>query len=79
MASAKKRLLEEALRLPPDQRAELAGDLLATLEPDTASERRTDAGWIAEIQRRARAGTAGSVAVSWAKARRQIQRKLPRD
>jgi hypothetical protein len=79
MASAKERLLEEALRFPPDQRAELAGDLLATLEPDTVSERRTDTEWIAEIQRRARAGTAGSVAVSWAEARRQIQRKLPRE
>ena len=32
MASAKARLLEEALQLPPDQRAELAGDLLAEIE-----------------------------------------------
>ena len=53
MASSKERLLEEALQLPPDQRAELAGDLLATLEPDTPSERRTEAEWIAEIERRA--------------------------
>jgi Putative addiction module component len=55
MASTKERLLEEALQLPPDQRAELVGELLATLEPDTPSERRTETAWIAEIERRARA------------------------
>jgi putative addiction module component (TIGR02574 family) len=78
MASAKARLLEEALQLPPDERAELAGDLLATLEPDTPSEHRTEAEWIAEIERRARAAIAGSPGVSWAEARAQIQSRLPR-
>jgi putative addiction module component (TIGR02574 family) len=76
MASAKERLLEEALQLPPDQRAELAGDLLATLEPDTPSEQRTEAEWIAEIERRARAAMAGSPGVSWSEARSQIQSRL---
>jgi len=76
MASAKARLLEEALLLPPDQRAELAGDLLATLEPDTPSEQRTEAEWIAEIERRARAVMAGSPGVSWSEARAQIQSRL---
>ena len=76
MASAKARLLEEALQLPPDQRAELAGDLLATLEPDTPSEQRTEAEWIAEIERRARAAMAGSPGVSWLEARAQIQSRL---
>jgi hypothetical protein len=60
MASAKARLLEEALRLPPDQRAELAGERLATLEPDTPSEWRTEAEWIGEVERRARAAMAGN-------------------
>jgi putative addiction module component (TIGR02574 family) len=77
MASVKARLLEEALQLPPDQRAELAGDLLATLEPDTPSEQqRTEAEWIAEIERRARAAMAGSPGVSWSEARAQIQSRL---
>jgi putative addiction module component (TIGR02574 family) len=76
MATIKERLLEEALRLPPDQRAELAGDLLATLEPDTPGEQRTEAEWIAEIERRARAALAGSPGVSWAEARAQIQNRL---
>ena len=78
MASTKDRLLEEALRLSPDQRAELASELLATLEPDTPSERRAEAEWIAEIERRARAAIAGSPGVSWAEARAQIQSRLPR-
>ena len=78
MANVKDRLLEEALQLPPEQRAELAGDLLATLEPDTPSGQRTEAEWIAEIERRARAAIAGSPGVSWAEARAQIQSRLPR-
>ena len=78
MASTKEELLQEALRLSPDQRAELASELLATLEPDTPSERRTDAEWIVEIERRARAAVAGSPGVSWAEARGQIQSRLPR-
>jgi hypothetical protein len=78
MASAKTRLLEEALRLPPDQRAGLAGELLATLEPDTPREWRTEAEWIAEVERRARAPMAGNPGVSWAEARAQVQSRLPR-
>jgi DNA mismatch repair protein MutH len=78
MASTKEQLLQEALRLSADQRAELASELLATLEPDTPSERRTEAEWIAEIERRARAAVAGSPGVSWVEARGQIQRRLPR-
>lgn len=78
MASTRDRLLEEALRLSADQRAELASELLATLEPDTPSERRTEVEWIAEIERRARAAVAGSPGVSWAEARAQIQSRLPR-
>jgi hypothetical protein len=78
VASTKEQLFQQALRLSADQRAELASELLATLEPDTPSERRTEAEWIAEIERRARAAVAGSPGVSWAEARGQIQSRLPR-
>ena len=78
MAGAKVRLLEEALRLPPDQRAELAGELLASLEPDTPSEWRTETEWIAEVEWRAHAAMAGNPGVSSAEARAQIQSRLPR-
>jgi hypothetical protein len=77
VAGTMDRLLEEALRLSADQRAELASELLATLEPDTPSERRTEAEWIEEIERRARSAVAGSPGVSWAEARAQIQNRLP--
>jgi Putative addiction module component len=76
MASTTNRLLREALRLSPDQRAELVSELLATLEPDTPSERRTEAEWIGEIEGRACAAVAGSPGVSWTEARVQIQNRL---
>jgi hypothetical protein len=69
-------VLEEALRLSPDQRARLVTDLLATLEPDTPGERRSDAEWIEAIERRARAAVAGSPGVSWVEARARIQSRL---
>jgi hypothetical protein len=77
MTRTPNRLLQEALRLSADQRAELASELLATLEPDTPSERRTEVEWIGEIERRARAAVAASPGVSWAEARAQIQSRLP--
>lgn len=77
MASTKEQLLEEALQLSADQRAELASKLLATLEPDTPSERRTEVEWIAEIERRARAAVAGNPGIPWAEARAKIQSRLP--
>jgi hypothetical protein len=46
MADAVEQVLEEALRVSPDQRARLVTELLATLEPDTPGERRGDAEWI---------------------------------
>jgi hypothetical protein len=78
MTSSKERILEEALRRSPDQRAELASERLAIPEPDTPSEWRTDAEWIAEIERRPRAAVAGRPGVSCAEARSRIQSRLPR-
>jgi Putative addiction module component len=76
MADAVEQVLEEALRLSPDQRARLVTELLATLEPDTLAERRGEGEWIEEIERRARAAVAGSPGVSWVEARAQIQSRL---
>jgi hypothetical protein len=76
MANTVDRVLEDALRLSHDQRAELVAELLATLEPDTASQRRGEAEWIEEVERRARAAVAGSPGVPWAEARAQIERRL---
>ena len=76
MADAVEQVLEEALRLSPDQRARLVTELLATLEPETPGERRSEAEWIEEIERRARAAVAGSPGVSWVEARARIQSRL---
>jgi putative addiction module component (TIGR02574 family) len=76
MADTVEQVLEEALRLSPDQRARLVTELLATLEPDTASQRRSEAEWIEEIERRARAAVAGSPGVSWTEARAHIRSRL---
>jgi putative addiction module component (TIGR02574 family) len=72
MASTADRLLDEALKLSPDERARIVAELLATLEPDLPSQHRSDAKWIQEIDRRARVAMSGSPGVPWTK------RKAPR-
>ena len=63
MATTVDRVLGEALKLPPDERARIVAELLASLEPDVPSDRRTEAEWIDEIERRARAAIAGNPGV----------------
>jgi hypothetical protein len=75
-ASTVDRLLDEALKLAPDERARIVTELLATLEPDLPSQRRTDEEWIREIERRARAAASGSPSVAWPDARDQIRSRL---
>ena len=76
MASTADRLLDEALKLTPDERARIVTELLATLEPDSPSQRRSDQEWIQEIERRARAAMAGNPGVPWTEARGQIRSRL---
>ncbi len=76
MASIADRLLGEALKLTPDERARIVAELLATLEPDLPSQRRSDEEWIQEVERRARAAMAGSPGVPWTEARDQIRSRL---
>jgi len=76
MASTADRLLGEALKLSTGERALIVAELLATLEPDLPSQRRGDAEWIQEIERRARAAMGGSHGVSWPEARDQIRSRL---
>jgi hypothetical protein len=60
MASTVDRLLEEALKLVPDERARIVAELLATLDPDLPGQQRSGEEWIREIERRARAAAAGA-------------------
>jgi hypothetical protein len=76
MSTAVAHLLEEALRLPDDERADLAAELLASLTPRTPAERRSESECLSEIERRARAAIAGSPEISWSDARAEIERRL---
>ena len=68
--------MKEALELPQAERARLAAELLASLEPDVPGEQRGAEEWIAELERRARAAIDGDPGVTWTDARRQIQDRL---
>ena len=52
MTEAARKLLDEAMALPIDDRAKLAADLLASLDGEPDAE--VEAAWAAEIERRAR-------------------------
>lgn len=76
MAKSVDRVLGEALKLGADERAQVAAELLATLEPNVPSHQRTETEWIQEVARRARAAMAGTPGLSWTEARTQIERRL---
>ena len=66
-----KELLAEALQLPPDARAALAGQIIDSLD-ETVDEDAEEA-WSVEIARRVKDLESGKVkAVPWSEARRQI-------
>ena len=50
MSAKAQKLLTEALRLPPNTRASIAGSLILSLEAETASD--VEAAWDAELDRR---------------------------
>lgn len=64
-------LLKEALKLPPELRAALAGSLLDSLDQEVDED--AEAAWHAEIDRRLRELDSGAVKpVPWSEARRRI-------
>jgi putative addiction module component (TIGR02574 family) len=66
-------LLQEAMKLPPEARAALAGSLLESL--DTEVDADAEAAWGAEIERRIRDIDAGiTKLVPWDEVRRRIGR-----
>jgi putative addiction module component (TIGR02574 family) len=69
--SDSKRLLEEALHLPAEERAALAGALIESLDLDVDED--VEAAWSAEIGRRLERVDAGvAKAIPWSEARRRI-------
>ena len=78
MTSRAHELLREALTLPLDERADVAAELLASLD-DAAAEQPADveAAWAAEIERRARRVLAGeTTGVPWEDVRRRAEADL---
>lgn len=66
-----KELLAEALQLPPEQRAALAGELIQSLDPLVDED--AEAAWSAEIRRRLERLDSGlAKTVPWSEARRRI-------
>jgi putative addiction module component (TIGR02574 family) len=77
MGGAAKKLLHEALELPTDERAELAAELIASL--DGPADADAESAWAAEIERRASRVLAGkSKGIPWETTRRRVQRELNR-
>ncbi|MBI1898916.1 MAG: addiction module protein [Acidobacteria bacterium] len=65
----------DALRLDPDARAELAAELLASL--DGPADPDAEAAWEAEIDRRVEAIEAGTLRLEpWAEVKRRIEKEI---
>lgn len=72
MTERTQELLQKALSLPDDERAELAGSLIASL--DTNIDPDVDAAWQAEIARRADEVRSGAVTtVPWPKVQKKAK------
>jgi putative addiction module component (TIGR02574 family) len=71
----KKDLIEGALHLPPSERAEIAREIIASL--DAAPEEGVQEAWLREIQRRAQEAQGGSVPLSdWGDVQKRIAKRL---
>lgn len=78
MTARSQDLLREALALPLEERADVAAELLASLdEPAPADEAAVQAAWAREIERRARRALSGeSKGERWEDVRGRIARNL---
>ena len=66
------RVLDDALRLPEQERAEVAARLISSLDAEADTD--VDAAWIAEIERRCAELDAGTAVTSdWEEVRRRIE------
>ncbi len=78
MVPSIQQLLTDALQVPDQQRAELVVELLDSLPTAEPGQERSDAQWLVEIERRARAAQAGAAGISWEEARTQVLDRLPK-
>jgi hypothetical protein len=79
MTSRAQELLREALTLPSEQRADVAAQLLASLDDSESDMASVEADWAAEIERRASKVLGGeSPGILWSDVRRRAEAELPR-
>jgi len=80
MSSRAQELLREALALPLDERADVAAELLASLDDAEAEDpAEVEAAWAAEIERRACRVMAGKTSgIPWEDVRRRAEAELCR-
>lgn len=73
-------LLQEALKLPRHERADVAAELLASLDDEfTDDPQELEKAWAEEIERRARRVLAGeSAGAPWDEVKRRVERRLAR-
>jgi putative addiction module component (TIGR02574 family) len=75
MSKAVQLVLADALRLEPDARAEVAAELLASL--DGPADTDAEAAWDAELDRRIEAIEAGAIRLEpWSDVKRRIERDI---
>jgi putative addiction module component (TIGR02574 family) len=75
MSKAAQSVFADALRLEPDTRAELAAELLASL--DGPQDPDAEAAWDEEIERRIAAIEAGTIRLEpWADVKRRIEKDI---
>jgi putative addiction module component (TIGR02574 family) len=77
MTSSARKLLQDALVLPEEERLELASEIIASVDgPDDAD---WDVVWLAELDRRAEAAKArGGTASEWTDVRARLLKRLGR-
>jgi len=77
MSNRAQESLREALTLSPDERADFAAELLASLDEPAGNPAEVEAAWAIEIERRARRVLSGeSAGEPWEDVRDRITRSL---
>jgi putative addiction module component (TIGR02574 family) len=77
MTAQAQSILREAMKLPPEERADVAAELLASLDDASEPLAEVETAWAEEIERRARRVLSGeAVGASWNEVREHLEDRL---